>query len=113
MVEKRLSLSSLQVEPKQGKLWLNSPNCVLRICGLTFKEDFNTFSMIDIINNNAFVVKGRYEDEEQNILTKFLTDVANYLKFEIDNNMNILDKEKFLEMVMLSIRHIVRSEYRD
>lgn len=109
MVEKRLSLSSLQVEPEQGKLWLNSPNCVLRICGLTFKEDFNTFSMIDIINNNAFVVKE--EDEEQDVLTKFLTDAANYLKFEIDNNTNILDKEKFLEMVMLSIRQIVRSEY--
>jgi hypothetical protein len=46
------------VDPEQGKLWVNGPNCILRIQGLKFQNIREKFSMIDINGSDAFMLEG-------------------------------------------------------
>lgn len=46
------------VDPDQGKIWLNAPNCVLRIQGIKFENKKEKFSMIDINGSEASMIEG-------------------------------------------------------
>jgi len=58
MINKQISVASLDVEPDLGKIWLNSPNCILRIQNLKFNHVEDKFAMIDIKGEEAFMIPG-------------------------------------------------------
>ena len=35
---KNISLAEFMVDPEAGKIWLNAPNCILRIQGIKFRN---------------------------------------------------------------------------
>lgn len=113
MITKHLPIASLEVNAKEGKIWLNAPHCALRIGGLEFVNELEQFSMVDIIKDKATMIhvgSGVDSDEE---LINFLMIVANFLKYEMDTNRKILNREKFLERLVVTIQNFVNLEYRN
>lgn len=56
IISKNISFGTIDVDVKNGKIWVNTPNCVLRISGIKFNKQEEKFSMIDIINNEAVML---------------------------------------------------------
>lgn len=57
-IEKKIYIASIVVDPKNGKIWLNSPNCLLRIQDVNFKHIEEKFEMIDIKGKDVFMIPG-------------------------------------------------------
>lgn len=75
---KIITRAELQVDSKSGKIWLNAPNCILRIYGLNFKNQKENFSMIDINGSNASMVEGNLVTSNiQNYVDEIITLVTN------------------------------------
>jgi hypothetical protein len=55
---KYFTSAELIVDPAQGKIWVNAPNCILRIQGLKFNNEIEKFSMIDINGSDSFMMEG-------------------------------------------------------
>ena len=97
MIQKKISVGSLDVDSDSGKIWLNSPDCILRIQNLKFNHVINKFAMIDINGNDAFMIPG---DFGTNKYTEFLEklNVMIFPKiFELDEKI----QGKFLEELYL------------
>lgn len=112
IITKHLPIASLEVNVATGKIWLNAPHCVLRIKGLSFINETDQFSTIDIIDNKASMIDSPYSESNEELMN-FLVNAVNFLKHEMDNNQNITNKENFLERIMLTIRNLVESDYRN
>lgn len=57
-VKAPIILGSLNADTKNGKLWVNAPNCVLRMSHITFQNELTKFSMIDVSNGKAVMLNG-------------------------------------------------------
>jgi hypothetical protein len=94
-IVKRISVAELSIDPERGKLWLNSPNCILRMQGISFKNIREKFSMIDINGANASMVEG---DLATSDIHDFIEKVSN---MAIINNYNDDDMKNILTMLEL------------
>ena len=75
-VSKKITLGVLEVDPQQGTIWLNTPNCcVLRISGLKFSNFKEKFSTIDIRENNVYVESSGLDEDEDKI-SKIVNEVG-------------------------------------
>jgi len=112
---KNLACSQLRVDVKHGRVWLNAPNCVLRIQGVKFDlkdQEKENFSTVDIHAEDAVGVLLQDEEPINKELSQFLVDMTNMISSELSNNPKILNKEKFLEIIMHSARKTIESDYR-
>jgi len=94
-IVKNISLAELVVDPKNGKIWVNSPNCVLRIQGINFKNIKEKFSMIDINGSNASMLEGSLATSEMNdFIEKIISIIIskNYNTQEMESIINKLHK---------------------
>lgn len=91
---KSVTLGFLDVEPEQGKIWLNSPNCTLRIQGLDFKNIREKFSMIDINNGVAYMIEENSNDKAE--IETFMEKSLVLLYTEMSNNQE-MNQTEFLE----------------
>ena len=51
MISKNISFGTLDVDTKNGKIYLNCPSCIIRIQDIIFDQIQDKFSMIDINGN--------------------------------------------------------------
>ena len=90
-IQKNFPLANLIIETKEGKLWLNSPDCSLRIKNLEFENIEEKFSSIDI-NDSKVIMAGETnkDDEFDNNIVELTTFLVNkiYLKQGEIKNMD-------------------------
>ena len=94
MITKNISIGTLEINPEQGKIWLNCPNCILRIKGLDFKLVEEKFSMIDIIDNKAWMVPGNLHTLP---IGEFIEEIATtifpkIIEIKQENRKKLMDK---------------------
>lgn len=99
-IVKKIFLGSLEVNPKEGKFWLNDINrCILRGCRIDFKSEYEKFGMIDITGSNAFMIQDSINSEEEEF-TENLENVIQLLLFQVyQNNKLVVTKKEFLDLV--------------
>jgi len=114
MVRKDLAIASLEVDPKEGKLWLNTSRCILRITNLQFTGEIKEqFDMLEINGSEGYMVSDAMPVDESDDLMTFLMNTANFLQSEINHNKHILDKGAFLDRMLTTMRQLVDTDYRD
>ncbi len=113
IVRKELPVSTLDVNIENGTIWLNAPNCVLRISDLEFTNTIEDFSSIYIVDSSAFMQETPLiNSEEIDInLSMFSNQITNFIFYELKHNQKIIDKEKFMERVFHNMKQFVESEY--
>jgi len=100
-IKKNLSLAILEVDTKTGKLWLNSPGCVLRISGIEFinKSITDKFSFIDIIDNKAVLIKGEASSYFDENLNDFLIQLIQLMHLNLQEKTNIIQKQYYKKLM--------------
>lgn len=108
IINKRISVGSLDVDPESGKIWLNSPACILRIQGVEFKHIEEKFAMIDVLGNHAYMIPGDFG------LTKY-TEFLDKLNMSLHSRIYDLseeDTQNFLDSLYEKIQdHIIEKEH--
>jgi hypothetical protein len=99
-IVKRISIAELQIDPELGKIWLNAPNCILRMQGINFKNIREKFSMIDVNGANATMLEGDLMTSHIHEFIEKIVSMAitfNYDEIDITNILSAIDlinKEK-------------------
>jgi len=106
MISKNISVASLEIDPVGGKIWMNAPNCILRIDGLKFKNIEDKFSMIDIQENSACMISGKLENEDFSI---FLEKISNIIIPKL-LSMNSEDRSKYIDNIFLKIEEEIKND---
>jgi|LSQX01.1.fsa_nt_gb hypothetical protein len=94
MITKNITIGSLDVDPDNGKIWLNCPECLLRIQNIRFSNIEEKFSMIDINGVDATMFPGSlmnepYSDFLEKITVHIIPKLIKLKDLEIEN---FLDK---------------------
>jgi hypothetical protein len=100
MITKNISIGSLDIDPEGGRIWLNCPNCLLRIQNLRFNKFEEKFSMIEINGNDVWMMPGNLADEPY---SDFLEKITSYIipkMYELCGD----DNEKLLDVLSLKIK---------
>lgn len=93
MISKKISCGELEIEPEEGKLWLNCPNCLLRIQNIRFNNVEEKFTMIDLDGIDATMYPGKLETDDysdfiENISMSIL---PKFFSFDSDKRKNMLN----------------------
>jgi len=105
-IQKNFVLGTLQVVPEEGRLWLETQNCDLRISKLSFKNIEESFSMIDIQGGEAIMLP-EHENSDDSMLN-FIGSVCSCVRSEISNNdMKDKERQEFLDRTLEIIRNFV------
>lgn len=114
MIRKDLAVSSLEIDLEKGVVWVNAPNCVLRVSKLEFINTIEDFSFIDISDGKATMMEKTNIEREFNgeEFQTFLIEVTNYIFNEIKSNKNITDQQSFLERVKHNLKTFIQAEYK-
>ena len=100
MITKNISTGSLDIDPEGGRIWLNCPNCLLRIQNLRFNRIEEKFSMIDINGNDVLMIPGNLVNEP---FSDFLEKITSFIipkMAEITSD----ESEKLLDQLSLKIK---------
>jgi len=101
MIISKNIIGTIEIDTAAGRVWVNAPNCILRIQGLEFRGVKEKFSMIDVSGNKASMIEGDLILDDKR-LVRFILDLFSSLSY---NTMNgkIKDKDKFLDDLCLEI----------
>jgi len=116
IVTKNLSVSTIEVDLEGGTIWVNGPNCKLRISNLTIPEPLEDFSMIDIVDGKATMYPKNYEIDEDGIsdeMAEFLIFITNFLHSQLKSNRIIENRRQFLSDIKDSVVSCVREKYSE
>ena len=91
LISKNIGFSELLVDPILGRIWVNSPNCVLRINGIKFKNQREKFSMIDINGSDGVMIDGDLSTSDINSCIEKLTSIMILNSWSKDNMDNLID----------------------
>lgn len=90
--QKYISLAKFIVNPDEGKIWVNAPDCILRVQGTQFVNKKEKFSMIDINGGKAFMM-----DEIPNYKNDSINDfIEKILSQIVYNNLTDEDMQRIL-----------------
>lgn len=106
-VSKNITYGTIQVDHENGKIWLNAPECILRIQNIKFNNFSEKFSMIDINSNNANMYPG--EISEQKNFGNFLETIITLLVPRI-SVMNDNEQKKLLNNLILKIKDTLNND---
>lgn len=97
MIISKNIIGTIDVDTNSGTIWINAPNCILRVQGLDFgrRGIREKFSMIDISGNKASMIEGDLVLDDKS-LVRFILDLFNSLSYNVMNG-KIKDKNKFLD----------------
>lgn len=89
-------IGTIDIDTSTGRIWVNAPNCVLRIQNLKFKdrEVKEKFSMIDINGSNVSVIEGDLVLDDKG-LVRFILDLFSSLSYHFMKG-RVKDKDKLL-----------------
>jgi hypothetical protein len=100
MITKNLSIGSLDIDPEGGRIWLNCPNCLLRIQNLRFNRIEEKFSMIDINGNDVLMIPGNLVNEP---FSDFLEKITSFIIPKM-SEITSDESEKLLDQLSLKIK---------
>jgi hypothetical protein len=100
MITKNISIGSLDIDPEGGRIWLNCPNCLLRIQNLRFNKVEEKFSMIDINGNDVWMMPGNLVDEPY---SDFLEKITSSIIPKV-SEMTLNEREILLDRLVLKIK---------
>jgi hypothetical protein len=96
-------LGILEIDPVSGKIWLNSPECILRASNLKFLNIEEKYSRIDITGNNVIMFPREDHIKDEDLFIK------NYIEILCEKiNMDSQDKNKTLliiDEIVQKIKH--------
>ena len=92
LITKNIGFAEILVDSILGRVWVNSPSCVLRIQGINFRNQREKFSMIDIKGDEGIMVEG---DLMTSPLDKFIEDM---IALAMLNNFTSNDMDYILQM---------------
>jgi hypothetical protein len=98
-ITKHLPLATMEVDPKAGVIWINSPLCVLRISKVKFKHIVEKFSMIDIVENEAVMVKEGKVNEFEDNLNGFLVQLVQILHLRLQEKSSTAQKQYYKKLL--------------
>lgn len=90
--QKYISLAELVVNPDEGKIWINAPDCILRIQGSEFVNKKEKFSMIDI-NGGKAIMMDEIPNDKNNAINDFIEKLLSQI---IYNNLTDEDMKRIL-----------------
>lgn len=100
MITKKISYGMIDIEPEEGKLWINCPNCILRIQNLRFNKIEEKYSIIEINGNDAWMISG---SSPEDFISKFIENLVPIILEKIERKSDSEIRE-FLNNVLLKIR---------
>jgi hypothetical protein len=100
MITKNISIGSLDIDPEGGRIWLNCPNCLLRIQNLRFNKIEEKFSMIEINKNDVWMIPGNLVDEP---FSDFLEKITSFIIPKM-SEMTKDASEELLDRLSLKIK---------
>ena len=81
-ISKNIVVGELDIDTESGRIWLNSPNCILRIHGIDFKNISEKFSMIDINKESAHMIPGEMDTD---YISQSIENMCNMIMTKISN----------------------------
>jgi len=102
MISKNVQVGSLEIDVNNGKIWLNSPGCILRIQNIRFNNLEEKFSMIDINGSNASMIPGDYPPTDYDCFLEKLN------MSMLPKICNMENSEKFLDELYIKIQEFVK-----
>lgn len=111
-ITKNISFGTLEVDTINGKIWLNCPNCILRIQNINFDcNNVDKFSMIDINVDKKYTSCSVYSDNiyDDNSYSLF---IENVLSSIVPKTCCLEDyeKQKFLNDLFVKITEEVNKQ---
>jgi hypothetical protein len=106
IINKRISIASLDIDTDTGRIWLNAPNCILRIQKINFKNQEDKFAMIDINQDSAYMIPGDFGTSKY---TEFLEKMNTVLLPKVIGMGEEIEK-KFLDVLYSKIQDCVKEE---
>jgi hypothetical protein len=100
MISKNVSIGSLDIDPENGKIWLNCPNCLIRIQNIKFHLIEEKFSMIDISGEDAWMIPSNSSEDQY---SNFIEQIISYI-YPIVIKMTDEEKIKYLDKLSLIIK---------
>ena len=116
IVTKHLAVSTIEVDLEGGTIWVNGPNCKLRISNLTIPEPLEDFSMIDVVDGMVNMYPKGYEIDNDGIsdeMAEFLIFITNFLHSQLKSNRIIENRRQFLSDIKDSVVSCVREKYSE
>ncbi len=105
MVISKDIIGTIDIDTQSGRVWLNAPNCILRIQDLQFNGIKEKFSMIDISGNKASMIEGDLVLDDKR-LVRFILDLFSSLSFHFING-RIKDKDKFIDLMYEEVSKMI------
>jgi hypothetical protein len=98
ILTKNISYGEIDVNPDEGKIWINCPNCILRIQNIRFNKIEEKFSMIEINGNEAWMMQGSFSEDPLSIFIEKLIPIL-LEKFKSSDEIQL-----FLDNLLMKIR---------
>jgi len=106
-IVKKILLGSLEIDSDEGKIWLNDlTRCVLRVCGLDFRNKSEKFGMIDVTKNEVVMLDDSEVPLAENELNKKIEEIVQLLILQTFQNFKLSKKKEFLDTVYKMINEI-------
>jgi len=100
MITKKISYGTIDIDPDEGKIWVNCPNCILRMKNLRFNKIEEKYSMIDIINNEAWMLSGSFPED---FVSQFIENLVPIILEKIEKKSDS-EIQEFLDELLEKIR---------
>jgi len=110
IIKKNLPLCCLEVDSKNGNIWLNSTTCILRISGIKFKTSVEKFSNIDISNNEANMTKLVASNESDDALNNFLISITQLIYSSQTSSKPLAKQKQFYKKLISNIKSSIETE---
>lgn len=108
MIISKNIIGTIDVDTTEGRIWINAPNCILRIQGLEFKSMKEKFSMIDIIGKKVSMIESDLISDDKRIV-KFIINLFDSLLYHTTNG-KIKNVDSFLDDICKEINKKIEDQ---
>lgn len=100
MITKKIAYGTIDVDPDEGNIWINCPNCILRMKNLRFNRVEEKYSMIEINNNDVWMLSGSFPED---FVSQFIEKLVPVILEKIEKK-NDSEIQEFFDNVLSKIR---------
>jgi len=100
MITKKISYGTIDIDPDEGTIWVNCPNCILRIKNLRFNRVEEKYSMIEINHNDVWMLSGSFPED---LVSQFIENLVPVILEKVEKKSDSEIRE-FFDNVLSKIR---------